>query len=310
MAIKKLMITGGSGMVGRNIMEHPMAKLWHILCPSSKELDLTNDFAVAKYVGLNNPDIIIHAAGEVGGIHANIKHPVAFFEINVAIGRNIIMAAYKAGIQNFINIASTSMYPMDVEKTLREDTILSGKLDPSNEGYAIAKIMATRLCQYVMRENTNLNYKTIIPCNLYGRYDKFDPNKSHMLPAIIRRIHLAKINNDKSVKIWGDGLARREFMYAGDIADAVLRAANDLDALPELMNCGLGYDYTVQEYYEVVADVVGWDKEFVHDLTKPVGVQQRLCSIERQSDWGWSASTVLREGIKSTYDFYLNEAKL
>ena len=308
MAKQTLLLTGGSGMVGRNILEHPAAGDWTILAPGSRELDLTDAGAVSAYVETHKPDLVIHAAGQVGGIQANMAHPVAFLERNTAMGRNIIMAAYQSGVRNFLNLASTCMYPRAAANPLREEMILTGELEPTNEGYALAKIMATRLCQYIRREDESAQYKTLIPCNLYGRHDKFDPKHSHLLPAIIHKVHLAKQNGEKTVEIWGDGTARREFMYAGDLADAVMRAAADIDALPELMNCGLGHDHTINAYYETVADVIGWDGTFTHDLSKPVGMKQKLCATERQDGWGWTAPTSLRDGIKTTYDFYLNEA--
>ncbi len=295
-------------MVGCNILEHPTASAWHILAPGSKELDLTDAGSVDAYVAEHKPDLVIHAAGQVGGIQANMAHPVAFLERNMAIGRNIIMAAHKAGVKNFLNLASTCMYPRAAENPLREDMILMGELEPTNEGYALAKIMATRLCQYIRREDASANYKTIIPCNLFGRHDKFDPKHSHLLPAIIHKVHMAKEKGEKTVEIWGDGTARREFMYAGDLADAVMKAAGDIEALPELMNCGLGHDHEINTYYQSVADVIGWDGEFTHDLSRPVGMKQKLCATDRQTEWGWSASTSLVDGIRATYDFYLNEA--
>lgn len=309
MAKQTLLLTGGSGMVGHNILEHPSAGGWTILAPASRELNLTDASAVTDYVAAHKPDLVVHAAGQVGGIQANMAHPVAFLERNTAMGRNIIMAAYQTGVRNFLNLASTCMYPRAAKNPLREEMILTGELEPTNEGYALAKIIATRLCQYIRREDEGAQYKTIIPCNLYGRHDKFDPMNSHLLPAIIHKVHLAKQNGEKTVEIWGDGTARREFMYAGDLADAVMKAASDIDALPELMNCGLGHDHTINAYYETVADVIGWDGEFTHDLSKPVGMKQKLCSTDRQDGWGWTAPTSLRDGIKMTYDFYLNEAK-
>lgn len=308
MAKRTLLLTGSTGMVGRNILEHPSASDWAILAPPSRDLDLTDASAVAAYTSAHKPDIVIHAAGQVGGIQANIANPVAFLERNTAMGRNIIMAAYQSGVRNLLNLASTCMYPRFAENPLREEMILTGELEPTNEGYALAKILATRLCQYIRREDASAHYKTMIPCNLYGRHDKFDPKHSHLLPAIIYKVHLAKTNGEKTVEIWGDGTARREFMYAGDLADAIMKAVSDIDALPELMNCGLGHDYTINAYYEAVADVIGWDGSFTHDLSKPVGMKQKLCATDRQEEWGWTAQTSLRDGIKTTYDFYLNEA--
>lgn len=308
MAKKTLLLTGASGMVGRNILEHPAAKDWAVLAPSTRELDLTDARATEHYVTNCKPELVIHAAGRVGGIQANIAHPIDFLERNLTMGRNIIMAAYRSGVRNFLNLASTCMYPRKAQNPLREEMILSGELEPTNEGYALAKIMTTRLCQYICHEDQYAQYKTIIPCNQFGRHDKFDPKHSHLIPAIIHKIHFAKKNGQKKVEIWGDGTARREFMYAGDLADAVMKAANDMKALPEIMNCGLGEDTTINKYYEIVAEVIGWDGEFTHNLSKPVGMERKLCAIDRQASWGWEAKTLLRDGIKATYEFYLNGA--
>lgn len=303
-----ILLTGGAGMVGRNIQEHPRAGGWEIVAPSSAELDLTDAAATHAFVADVKPDLVVHCAGQVGGIQANMAQPVAFLERNVTVGRNILMSAYQAGVKRVLNLASTCMYPRAAPNPLTEDMILTGELEPTNEGYAIAKIMATRLCQYINREDPEARYKTLIPCNLYGRHDKFNPKHSHLLPAIIHKIHNAKTEGHAEVEIWGAGTARREFMYAGDLADAVLRAANDIDRIPEVMNIGLGYDYTINDYYSAVAEVIGWKGEFIHDLSKPVGMMQKLTDSTRQTVWGWSPPTSLADGIAKTYKFYLKEA--
>jgi GDP-L-fucose synthase len=303
-----LLLTGGSGMVGRNIREHARAADWTILAPSSTELDLTDARATDDYLAQHRPDIVVHAAGQVGGIQANMAHPVAFLERNTAMGRNIVMAAHKAGVRRFLNLASTCMYPRAAPNPLREDMILTGELEPTNEGYALAKIMTTRLCQYIRREDAAAQYKTLIPCNLFGRHDTFDPAASHLLPAIIHKVHQARETGAPTVEIWGDGTARREFMYAGDLADAVLKAAEEIERLPDLMNTGLGHDHAINDYYQTVANVIGWEGTFTHDLTRPVGMKQKLCDTTRQTDWGWSPATSLHDGIAQTYEFYLTEA--
>ena len=294
-------------MVGRNIIDHPSTADWVLLAPSSKEIDLTDNAAVKEFISAHSPNLVIHCAGLVGGIQANIAQPVAFLERNFMIGRNVIMSAYECGVQNLINLASSCMFPRAAINPISEEAILTGELEPTNEGYALAKIFATRLCQYIQKENEGLCYKTIIPCNLYGLYDKFDPANSHLMPAIIHKIHVAKINAEQTVEIWGDGTARREFMFAGDLSNAVIRAANDISSLPDLMNCGLGYDYEINEYYQAVAEVIGWNGEFVHNLNRPVGMKQKLCAIDRQSAWGWSPSTSLQAGISATYNYYLEQ---
>ncbi|WP_432817300.1 GDP-L-fucose synthase family protein [Sulfitobacter sp. JB4-11] len=305
MALGRLLITGGGGMVGSNIRAHGVAGEWEILAPRSAELDLTDAAAVDAYFVSNKPDIVVHAAGRVGGIQANMAHPVAFLEENIAIGRNVIMGARKAGVGTLINLASTCMYPRKGESPLREETILTGQLEPTNEGYAIAKIMAMKLCDYIRAEDANAQYKTLIPCNLYGPYDKFDPKNSHLLPAIIRKVDDAMKSGSDTVEIWGDGTARREFMYAPDLADAVWKAVSNIGALPGAMNVGLGHDHAINDYYAAVAEVIGWKGTFTHDLSRPVGMKQKLCSTQRQTAWGWHAPTSLKTGIAQTYQFYL-----
>ena len=301
----KLLITGASGMVGSNIIEHPLAKTWQVLAPTRADLDLTSFSAVKEWMAHHRLDAVIHAAGRVGGIQANMAHPVDFLIQNVDLGRNVILAASETGVTKLLNLASSCMYPRAAANPLAESLILTGELEPTNEGYALAKIFATRLCQYLRREQPALQYKTLIPCNLYGRYDKFSPEHSHLIPAIIHKVHQAKIHGDRTVEIWGDGQARREFMYAGDMADAALRALDDLSILEDQMNIGLGYDHSINEYYQAVADVVGWRGEFVHDLNRPVGMKQKLVCIDRQNIWGWSAKTGLVDGIRKSYEYYL-----
>mgnify|MGYP003324510750 CR=1 FL=1 len=263
--MQRLFLTGGSGMVGQNIQAHASAKNWDILAPTSMELDLTDPKAVRAYIKMNKPDLVIHAAGRVGGIQANIAHPVDFLDSNNVIGRNVIMGSWKEGVRNLINLGSTCMYPAAAPNPLSEDMILTGPLEATNEGYALAKIMAMRLCDYINREDPKARFKTLIPCNLFGPHDKFDPKHSHLLPAIIHKVHQAKIEGAPNVEIWGNGTARREFMYAPDLADAVFRAATDIDTCPELINIGLGHDFTINEYYSEVADAVSYTHLRAHE---------------------------------------------
>ena len=303
--MQRLFLTGGSGMVGQNIKAHKSAKDWEILAPTSVELDLTDQKAVFAYIKKHKPDVVVHAAGRVGGIQANIANPVDFLDSNNVIGRNVIMGAWTEGVRNLINLGSTCMYPAAAPNPLSEDMILTGPLEGTNEGYALAKIMAMRLCHYISQEDPKARFKTLIPCNLFGPYDKFDPQYSHLLPAIIHKVHEAKIEGAPNVEIWGNGKARREFMYAPDLADAVLRAATDLEICPAVINIGFGHDFTISEYYSEVADVIDWDGGFIHDLKRPVGMKQKLCDTSRATEWGWSAPTSLRVGIEETYKFYL-----
>lgn len=300
----RILITGGRGMVGRNFTDHPEAAKHDILAPTSRDLDLLDFTAVSSWFAKNSPDVVVHAAGRVGGIQANIREPVAFLTENLDMGRNIVMAARGAGVKRLLNLGSSCMYPRNAPNPLIEDSVLTGELEPTNEGYALAKILVARLCDYVAREDASFQYKTLVPCNLYGRHDKFDPKHSHLVPAIIHKIHEAKKNGSNEVEVWGTGNARREFMFASDLADCMWRALGHFDSLPPLMNVGLGADLSILDYYHAVARVVGYSGGFVHDLTKPEGMAQKLVSISKLEEWGWRATTTLDDGIAQTYQFY------
>lgn len=305
----KILITGASGMVGKNILEHPKIEMHEVLAPKRSELDLSNLSSVEAYLYRERPEMVIHAAGRVGGIQANIKNPVQFLVENIDINRNLISACRTANIKKLLNLGSSCMYPRDAENPLREEMILKGELEPTNEGYALAKVMAQRLCDYITREDSSFQYKTLVPCNLYGRHDKFSPEHSHLIPAVIRKIHLAKVNNQAVVDIWGTGEARREFMYSADIADCILACVEKFESVPSTMNVGIGRDFSVNEYYQAAAEVIGFQGKFEHDLSKPVGMKQKLVSIDRLSKWGWKSPTSLHDGIEKTYKFFLEQEK-
>jgi GDP-L-fucose synthase len=277
--------------------------------PTRRDLDLTDLSSVSQLVKKHQPDIIIHAAGLVGGIKANIQDPLRFLDVNASIGRNIIMVAKDCNVSKLINLGSSCMYPKSVQSPLTEDKLMEGKLEPTNEGYALAKLFTTKLCQYISEESSNMHYKTLIPCNIYGRHDNFNLETAHLLPAIIQKIHTAKVNNLSTVRIWGDGTARREFLYAEDLAGAILLAAEDLHKIPNIMNIGFGLDYSVNEFYETVAEVLGWKGSLERDLSMPVGMTQKLNGIDRQKEWGWKAQTSLETGIKRTYQYFLENLR-
>lgn len=300
----KVFLTGGRGMVGRAVQDDPAAAGHSIMAPSSAELDLTDRAAVMAAVAAEKPDLVIHAAGRVGGIQANMAHKAGFLTDNLDMGVNIVKAAAAAGVPKLINLGSSCMYPHDAPNPLSEDSLGKGELEPTNEGYGLAKLAVARLCAFVSEEQPTLSYKTLMPCNLYGLHDKFDPKVSHLVPAIIRKVHEAKVSGAETVEIWGDGTARREFMFAGDLADGIWHAADRFDELPGFMNIGLGHDHSVTDYYTEAARVIGWDGQFTHDLTKPTGMKQKLVSIARQEAFGWTPKTSLAEGIALTYAYF------
>ena len=291
-------------MVGRNILEHSASREHTFFAPTSQELDLLDRAAVREALLEESPDLIIHSAGLVGGIQANIKDPVDFLLKNMDMGLNVISSAASVGVKNLINLGSSCMYPRAADNPLNESLILQGELEPTNEGYALAKIVATRLCEYIVREDPAKNYKTIIPCNLYGRYDKYGEANSHLIPAVIRKIHEATAAGRKKVTIWGDGLARREFMNAADLSDFIYFVIDRLEQIPQNLNVGLGHDYSITEYYQAVASVVGFDGSFEYDLNKPVGMRQKLVDIRQLENLGWTSKTKLIDGIKEAYEFY------
>lgn len=300
----KILLTGGTGMVGKNILEHLSVQKYTFLYPSSKELNLQNYDSVNHYIQFHQPDFVIHCAGFVGGIQANMANPVRFLVDNLDIGRNIIMAAKNNNVRKFINFSSSCIYPRNAKNPLNEELILQGELEPTNEGYALAKIVTTRLCEYITTEDSTFQYKTVIPCNLFGKFDKFSPEHSHMVPAVIKKIHEAKIQNKKEIDIWGDGLARREFMYAGDLADFIFYALEHFEKMPQNLNVGLGHDYSINDYYQTIAKAIGYEGVFVHDLSKPIGMKQKLVDNTKLKTFGWKSTISLKDGIEKTYEYY------
>lgn len=302
--MRRLFVTGGGGLVGRNLLAHPGMADWQVLAPARADLDLEDAAALRGWLSRHRPDAVVHAAGLVGGIAANMAAPARYLAVNARIGLNLIEACRAAGIQVLINLSSSCVYPAALGRDLREEQILTGALEPTNEGYALAKIMAMRLIEYALRETPELGWRTLVPCNLYGPHDRFDPARAHLLPAIIHKLHRARAESAASVEIWGDGTARREFMYAPDLADAILRALADPHALPPVMNIGIGQDHAINDYYRIAAEVIGWHGRFTHDLSRPVGMAQKLLSVTRQRDWGWAPATGLRDGIAATSAWY------
>jgi nucleoside-diphosphate-sugar epimerase len=299
----KILITGSSGMVGRHLVTALQENTnLTLLTPSHAELNLLEKNAVDSYLSKHHPDFIIHLAAKVGGIQANINEPVEFLVENTLMGTHVIAGALKAKVPQLLNIGSACMYPKDKE-VLRESDLLSDRLEPTNEAYAISKINSTLLCHMIQKQY-GLDYKTIIPTNLYGPYDHFDPVSSHLIPAVIMKLHAAKIAKAKEVVIWGDGEATRDFMYVGDLIRFITNAFDRMSDLPSWINLGVGKDYSVNEYYNAAAKVIGYQGTFIHDLSKPSGMRRKLMDVSLARDWGWEALVSMNEGLMKTYDYY------
>lgn len=310
----RVFLTGGTGMVGSAFLRliKTLKPHWVVTAPSRAELDLCDRHQVLAALQVEagaqpttpHYDLVIHAGAKVGGIKANSDHMADFFIQNMTMGLNVIGAAAQVGIKNLINLGSSCMYPRDFDEKLREEDILAAPLEPTNEGYALAKIATAKLCEYVMRENPALNYKTIIPCNLYGPGDRYDAVSGHLFANVIMKIHAAMRDNAGQVEIWGDGTPRREFVFVDDMVSFVLDYADHLGDLPGLLNLGAGYDITVRELYETAAEVLGYHGQFCYNTNYPNGMNHKLMDISRAQSFGWRPQTRLIDGIHRAYEAY------
>lgn len=300
----KVLVTGASGMVGRNLLSDPRTADYEILAPRRSELSLTDAASCDAWFAQHRPDAVIHLAAVVGGIQANINEPVRFLVENTQIALNLFGAARANGIQTFLNVGSSCMYPRNIDDVLSLPMLLSAPLEPTNEGYALAKIVSWKLAEYMRRENPSLQYKTIVPCNLYGLYDHFDAVRSHMVPAAIMKVVAAAEEGRDTVEIWGDGTARREFMFARDLADFIWTWLPRIEDLPDLMNVGVGRDHSVTEYYEAITAAVGYSGGFAYDPSKPAGMKRKLLDVTQQTELGWQPKTRLADGIRDTLKYY------
>lgn len=301
----RVYVTGSTGMVGRNLVDVLMASGHDVVTSRSSEVNLLDYGGLVDFLWDVRPELVVHAAGKVGGIQANIKDSYGFFCVNMQMGLNLVRASLETKVPRMFNLSSSCSYPCALERPLSEDDVFAGKLEPTNEGYAIAKAATLRLCAFASRQYPDCRYKTLVPCNLYGRYDKFGESNSHMIPAVIRKLHEAKLRGDDHVTIWGDGTARREFMFATDLAEMINACISRFDAVPEVMNIGLGTDLTVNEYYETIAKVVGYDGLFDHDLSRPVGMKRKLLDVSSQRRLGIAPRHTLEEGVRATYEYFL-----
>ncbi|MCE5324018.1 GDP-L-fucose synthase [bacterium] len=303
----KIYIAGHTGLLGSSLRRMLISHGYHnLMLHTRSEINLTDSCAVTDFLSLEKPDCIILCAAKVGGIQANIADPVHFLAENLSINLNVICSALHAGVRNLIYIGSSCMYPRDYKTPLKEEYLLAAPLEPTNEGYALAKIAGAKLCEYCASQY-GVCYKTLIPCNLYGPGDKFDPASSHLIAAVIDKLHRAKTDGKSSVEIWGDGSARREFLYVEDLADYICRCIGQLDETPAYMNIGYGEDFSVLDYYKIAAEVIGFDGEFTFDISRPVGMSTKLLDSSRARLRGWKPSTTLYDGILKTYQYYLDK---
>ncbi len=310
----KIYIAGHLGLVGSAIVRQLEARgFTNLLMRTRKELDLTNQAAVQDFFKNEQPDYVIHAAGKVGGIHANNTYPADFIYQNIMMEANVINSAYENKVKRLLFLGSTCIYPKAVEQPMREDAILTDTLEPTNEPYALAKIAGIKLCESYNRQH-DTDFRSVMPTNLYGINDNFHPENSHVIPALMRRFHEAKMNNDTEVVVWGTGNAMREFLYVDDMAAASLFVleldeqtyqANTKPMLSHI-NIGTGVDITIREMAETMKQVVGFEGELTFDITKPDGAPRKLIDVSRLSDIGWEYTTELKEGLKKTYKWYLH----
>lgn len=301
---KKIYIAGHRGMVGSAIVRKLEEKGYsNILCRTSSELDLRDQQAVQKFFIEEKPEIVIDAAAKVGGILANNTYPYPFLMDNLQIQNNLISCAHIHNVSKFIFLGSSCIYPKFADQPLKEEYLLTGSLEPTNEWYALAKIAGVKACEAI-RKQFNKDFVSLMPTNLYGTYDNFDLQTSHVLPAMIRKFHDAKMNNHANVELWGSGKPLREFLFVDDLAEAVVFALeNQLDE--HLYNVGTGVDLSIKELAEIIQKVIGHNGKIVWDVSKPDGTPRKLMDISKLHRLGWKHQVELKDGIDQTYKWFL-----
>lgn len=306
---RSVFVAGHKGMVGSAVVRRLAAEDCDILTADRSVLDLRNQASVDRWMATNRPDVVVLAAATVGGILANDSRPADFIYDNLAIETNLIAAAHRADVAKLIFLGSSCIYPRDADQPIREEALLTGALEPTNQWYAIAKIAGIKLCQ-AYRRQYGRDFISAMPTNLYGPNDNFDLASSHVLPALMRRAHMAKVDRRPGLEIWGTGSPRREFLHVDDCADAItflLKAYSD----EEHVNVGAGKEISVRELAELIAGVVGFEGDFLFDTTKPDGTPRKLMDSSRLRALGWSPKIELRDGVRGTYAWFLaNEAGL
>jgi len=310
----KIYIAGHRGLVGSAIVRQLESRgFTNLLIRTHKELDLTNQAQVQNFFQQEKPDYVILAAAKVGGIHANNTYPADFIYQNMMIEANVINSAYENKVKRLLFLGSTCIYPKAVKQPMREEAILTDVLESTNEPYALAKIAGIKLCESYNRQH-GTDFRSVMPTNLYGINDNFHPENSHVIPALMRRFHEAKVNNDAEVIVWGTGNAMREFLYVDDMAKASLFVLGldeqtykaNIQPMLSHINIGTGKDITIREMAEVMKQVVGFKGDLTFDTTKPDGSPRKLIDVSRLSNMGWNYGIDLENGLKKTYNWYLN----
>lgn len=305
----KIYVAGHNGLVGSAIVRKLQAEGYDtIITRTHAELDLTRQADVEAFFAAEKPEYVFVAAAKVGGIHANATYPADFLLVNLQIECNIISAAYQNGVKKLQFLGSSCIYPRECPQPIKEEYLLTGPLEQTNEGYALAKISGMRMCSYFNRQY-GTNYISVMPCNLYGINDNFGLENSHVLPALMRKFHEAKISGAPTVTVWGSGKPLREFLYVDDLADACLYLMNHVDgtnSADDFFNVGYGEDISIAELATMVKEVVGYEGKIVFDPTKPDGTPRKLTDISRIKAAGWSPKHTVREGIELTYQWFLD----
>jgi len=305
---KRVFVAGHRGMAGSAVVRRLQQETCDVLIAPRDELDLTRQDQVQNYLSATRPDVLIMAAGRVGGILANDRYPANFLAENLAMALNCIHASHSAGVKKLMYLGSTCIYPKFAKQPMSEDQLLTGELEPTNQWYAIAKIAGIKLCEAYRRQYGD-DFISVTPTNLYGPGDNYHPEHSHVVAALIRRFHEAKIANSSTVVVWGTGTPRREFLYVDDFADACVFVLKNYSG-PQFINIGIGEDVTIAKFAQTVAEVVGFGGRIVFDSSKPDGSPRKLVDVARLSAMGWKPRTSLRDGLSKAYaDFRTNAAR-
>lgn len=311
---KRIYIAGSGGMVGGAIKKNLEEKKYeNIIGKSSKELNLTRQTEVENFFSECKPEIVIVSAAKVGGIQANNRYRAEFIYDNLMIQANLIHSAYKNSVEKLIFLGSSCIYPKFAAQPLKEESLLSGYLEPTNEPYAIAKIAGIKLCENYYRQY-GCNFISAMPTNLYGENDNFDLEDSHVIPALIRKFHEAKVGKEKKVVLWGTGEPLREFLYADDLADAIVYLLERVDAAElygagvSQLNIGAGREIHIRELALIIKEITGFEGAIEYDRAKPDGTPRKLLDVARLNDLGWTCKTPLREGLQKTYDWFLRNS--